>query len=190
MKTRTDERSGLFIVGLGHAFKTKITFGEYTHVSAGVHLKERFSEQNVFITLTHMAIMDNIGNVEGLTRDGIFDYAFERNGNKPVAFSLSDSPFGKEPFDAIIDFNSFEGVGDYENNYDGYIFLAPLKDESPYYLLPELITEEFVQELRRRAVIMGYDNWMEYGVKVKDLTLEDVHKYYQEQAQSKYWKNL
>ena len=189
MKSCTDERGGLFIVGLAHAFKAKISLGEYTHVSAGVHLKERFSDKDVYITFTHMAIMDNTGNVAGLTRNGIFDNSFEQNGNKPVAFNLAGSPFGKEPFDAIIDFNTFEGIGNYEKNYDGYIFLMPLKDEGPYYMLPELITEDFVQELKRRAIIMG-ENWKEYGVKVKNITMEDVHRYYQEQAQGRYWKNL
>ena len=153
-------------------------------------LKERFSAQDVYITFTHMAIMSNSGDVAGLTRDGIFDYAFEQNGNKPVAFNLAGSPFGKERFDSFLELNSLEGVGDYENNFDGYIFLMPLKEEGPYYLLPELITEDFVQELRRRAGILGYDDWQEYGVKVKNITLDDVHSYYQKAAQGKYWNKL
>jgi len=190
MKSSTDYRGGLFIVGLGHAIKTKITFGQNTFVFAGAHLKERFSDQNVYITFLHMAIMDNVGKIQGLTRNGLFDYSFERNGNNPVAFNLADSPFGKEPFDVIIEMNSIGGIGDYEKIYDGYIFLMPLKDEGPKYLLPELITEDFVQELRRRAIIFGNDNWQEYGVKLKDITLDDVHRYYQEKAQGKYFDKL
>ena len=58
------------------------------------------------------------------------------------------------------------------------------------YLLSELMTEDFVQELRCRANILGNDNFQEYGVKVKDITLDDVHTYYKKEAQSKYWDKL
>ena len=189
MKSSTDKRGGFFIVGLGHVFKAKIKIGEFSYVSAGAQLKERFSDKDVYTAVIHMAIMDNMGNVEGLTRDGLFDYVFDRNENKPVAFNLAGSPFGKEDYDAILDFRPF-GIGDYENNYDGYIFLIPLKNEGPRYLLPELITEDFVRELRRRAEISGNNNWEEYGVKVMNITLEDVQKYYQKQTQDKYWSKL
>ena len=70
----------------------------------------------------------------------------------------------------------------------------PLKDEGPYYLLPELITEDFIQELRRRADIIlqlrGSSDWQEYDEKVINITLEDVQKYYQKKAQGKYWGKL
>ena len=193
MKSRKDERGGLFIVGMGHTFKARIKTDDFEWISAGARLKERFSEQDVYITLTHMPIMDNSGNVDGLTNNGIFDNAFERNRNKPVAFDLAGSPFGKERFDVFTELNSFEGVGNYENNFDGYIFLMPLKDEGPRYLLPELISEDFIQELRRRnGLVDGLvdGDWVEYGANLKEITLDDVRKYYQEQAQSKHWKNL
>jgi len=47
MKSSTDCRGGLFIVGLGHAIKAKITFGQNSIVFAGAHLKERFSDRKV-----------------------------------------------------------------------------------------------------------------------------------------------
>ena len=193
MKSRKDERGGLFIVGMGHAFKVRIETDEFDWISAGAQLKERFSEQDVYITLTHIPIMDNIGNVEGLTNNGIFDDAFERNKNKPVAFDLADSPFGKELFDVFTELNSFEGLGNYENNFDGYIFLMPLKKEGSPYLLPELITGDFVQELRRRNDLVEEltgGEWQEYGTNLKDITLDDVHRYYQEKSLENHWKNL
>jgi len=57
MKSRKDERGGLFIVGMGHAFKARIETDKFKWISAGARLKERFSEQDVFITLTHMPII-------------------------------------------------------------------------------------------------------------------------------------
>lgn len=198
LKASADGRGGLFIVGAGHAFKAKVAMGggasapegQKPKLSAGAQLKERFSDKDVYISFVHSAIVSNSGNVEGLTRNGIFDYAFASAGNKPVAFDLAGSPFGKERFDAFIELKYVDGIGKYENNYDGYIFLMPLKDEGPKYLLTELFTEDFVKELHRRAAIMGYDDWWEHGGRVKDITLEDIRKHHQKEAQGKYWNGL
>ena len=124
-----------------------------------------------------------------MTQNGLFDYVFAQDGNKPIAFDLKDSPFGKEHFDMVPEIPS-ESIGTYENCFDGYVFFKPLMDESPYYVLPELFTESFLQELRRRASICGYDDWQEYGVKVKNITMDDINKYLQGISQTKYWNNL
>jgi len=185
-----DKRSGLFIVGFGHTLKSVVEIAGRPYVSAGVQLKKRFSDQGVYIAFAHTAIEDNVGNLGGLICNGIFDYAFKQNGNNPTAFNLASSPFGKKRFDAVMGLDSLEGIGNYENYFDGYIFLMPLKDEGPKYLLSELITEDFIQELRRRASIFGNDNWRVYGVKAINITMEDVQAYYQKTAQSKYWGKL
>jgi len=195
LKSRSDNRAALFIVGVGHAFKARVAMGggasapvgTIPKFSAGAQLKERLSDNNVYITFTHSARINNRGSVSGLTRKGIFDYAFVQAGNKPMAFNLKDSPFGKERFDSILEFDFVEGIGSYENNFDGYIFLMPLRDEGAMYLLPELMNDDFLKELKRRAALMGYDDWREYGGRVKDLTIESVHKYYEEQSKGKYW---
>jgi hypothetical protein len=81
----------------------------------------------------------------------MFDYAFCKNGNHPVAFELSKSPFGNEPFDGFF----LEGEGKYKDNYDGYIFLGPLdKEESPALLL-EMYNEKFILEMDRRYHLEG-----------------------------------
>jgi len=198
LKSRSDNRGALFIVGVAHAFKSRVAMGgggsapigTIPKFSAGAQLKERLSDDNVYITFVHSAIVSNVGSGGGLTRKGIFDYAFAQTGNKPVAFNLKDSPFGKERFDSILELNFVEGIGSYENNFDGYIFLMPLRDEGAMYLLPELMSDDFLKELKRRAVLMGYDDWKEYGGRVKDLTIESVHKYYKEQSKGKYWDML
>lgn len=68
-----------------------------------------------------------------------------------MAFSLSGSPFGKEPFDGLVGL----GTGTYADNYDGYIFLGPLDDEPNGQTLFELYNESFIKELDRRARIFG-----------------------------------
>ena len=189
IKSQIDKRSSLFIVGVFHTFKSKLTVGQNTYASAGSLLKERFSDKEVFITCPHSAIISNDGKITGMTQNGLFDYVFAQDGNKPIAFDLKDSPFGKEHFDMVPEIPS-ESIGTYENCFDGYVFFKPLMDESPYYVLPELFTESFLQELRRRASICGYDDWQEYGVKVKNITMDDINKYLQGISQTKYWNNL
>ena len=189
IKSQTDKRSGLFIVGFGHAFKSKITIGENTYASAGSLLKGRFSDQDIFITCPHSAIISNDGKIKGMTQNGLLDYSFAQNGNKPVAFNLGESPFGKKHFDLVVEIPS-ENIGSFENYFDGYIFFMPLTDEGPYYELPELFTESFLQELHRRADICGYDEWQEYGVKIKNITMDDINKYLRGVSQTKYWNNL
>ncbi|WP_291125234.1 hypothetical protein [Flavobacterium sp. UBA6031] len=189
INSQTDKRNSLFVVGFGHAFKSKIIIGENSYVSAGAYLKEHFSDKEVFITCPHSGINGNTGKMKGMTNNGIFDYSFAKNGNKPMAFNLANSPFGKEHFDLMIELPS-ESAGNFENYFDGYIFFMPLAEEGPYFTLPELFTEDFLQELRRRANICGYDDWQEYGVKIKDITMKDIHKYLQETSQNKYWKNI
>lgn len=189
IKSQTDNRSGLFIVGFGHAFKSKITIGENSYAAAGSLLKERFSDQDIFITCPHSAIISNNGEIKGMTGNGIFDYSFAKNSNKPVAFDLEGSPFGKVHFDLMVEIPS-ENINNFENYFDGYIFFMPLMDEDSYYVLPELFTENFLQELRRRTYISGYEEWQEYGVKVKDIKMADINKYLQGVSQTKYWHNL
>lgn len=187
--SQSDRRGSLFVVGFGHAFKSKITFGEKSYVSAGAYLKERLSAKEVFITCPHSGIIGNTGKLKGMTTNGLFDYSFAENGNKPLSFNLANSPFGKEHFDLMIELPS-ESVGTFEDYFDGYIFFMPLADEGPYYVLPELFTEEFLQELHRRAGVCGYDQWQEYGAKIKDITMKDIHKYLEETSRNKYWKDV
>lgn len=189
IKSQTDKRSSLFIVGFGHAFKSKITIGEKTYASAGSLLKERFSNQDVFITCPHSGINSNNGEIKEMTANGIFDFTFTKNKNKPVAFDLEGSPFGKLHFDLMVEIPS-ESAKNFENYFDGYIFFMPLMDEGPFYVLPELFTENFLQELHRRTNICGYEEWEVYGVKVKNITMADIDKYLQGISQTKYWNNL
>lgn len=189
IKSQTDKRNSLFIVGFGHSFKSKITIATNTYASAGSILKERFPNQDIFITCPHAAIISNNGQIKGLTQNGLFDYAFAQNGNKPVAFDINQSPFGNKHFDLVVEIPS-EYINNFENYFDGYIFFMPLVDEGPYYELPELFSDNFIQELHRRANVCGYDEWQEYGVKIKDITLTDINNYLQNVSKTKYWNNL
>jgi hypothetical protein len=169
LHTKTDARNCLFIVGMNHARKSSPD----TPVKAGTLLTEHLPEESLFSIMTHTMAGSNANTCRGQVRYGLYDYLFEQNGNIPVAFDLAGSPFGKEPFDAQWEIRYEPATGNYEDFYDGYIFLAPLKDEEYDYTLFELFTDDFVQELKRRAFItrsaMGW-----HDIPVEALTKEKI----------------
>ncbi|MDR1553083.1 MAG: hypothetical protein LBS69_06445 [Prevotellaceae bacterium] len=168
IRTKIDNRNCLFIVGMNHARKSSPDFP----VKAGTLLAQKFSRNDIFSIMTHTMISDN-SNFCGKIRYGFFDYIFERNGNIPVAFDIFDSPFGKESFDAVQNVRFEAECGNYEDFYDGYIFLSPLENEEYDYTLFELFTDGFIEELKRRAYITNSKyGW--YDIFVDELTKEKI----------------
>jgi hypothetical protein len=78
-------------------------------------------------------------------------------GNKPIAFHLAGSPFGIEPFDADYQMSFDNRVGNFSDNFDGYIFLQPLKDEESDYILYDIWSDKFVEEMKRRATLDNFN---------------------------------
>jgi len=176
-----DKRNCLYIVGYMHSYRSE-AFGIGSRNVPDKRncisiLSDRLTPNSIFSIIAPTLIVTNSGVVSGLTRKGIFDYAFAEEGNKPIAFDLKDSPFGKEPLD-VIDNRYDIKIGTYADCFDGYIFLQPLKDEESRYWLPELMTKDFFEEIKRRAAIVGTERYIMYpGVKIKDAEYEDYLLY-------------
>jgi hypothetical protein len=185
LSTKTDTRNCLFIVGKNHARKSSPDYP----VKAGALLAERLPEESLFSILTHAPAGTNGGVCIAPLRDGLFDYLFEKNGNTPVAFDLSGSPFGQEPFDALHEIRYEPGCGHYEDFYDGYIFLASLQNEEYDYTLFELFTDTFVAELKRRAFILNSPaGWYDIPAELLDKeTITDHIKADQRRKNNKRW---
>ena len=136
INNKTDTRGSLFLVGCAHAYKSDLAgFASAggdgkEELTAGAQLTQRLGPKNVFSIFQHVMTCDNSGGHRSLIRGGIFDQAFTENGNNPVGFLLQDSPFGKEPFDGIYEIKYKNGAGTYQDNFDGYLFLCPLNEES------------------------------------------------------------
>ena len=143
IKLKKDNRNCLFIVGEEHVCKSS--------ESAGSILSKTFPEGGVFTIFTHCPVIDNSFNIPERIRNGIFDYSFYMNGNKPIGFLLKDSPFGKEPFDGDPEISYNCKTGSFADNYDGYIFFGSLDTEPCGEILYELYSDDFVKELNRRA---------------------------------------
>ena len=89
-----------------------------------------------------------MGQVSGRLALGLFDTAFAAMGNKPLAFPLDHGPFGNQLFDADPERLTTDP---YSKGYQAYLYLGPLEDELFSPLIPGFYTDEFVQELDRRA---------------------------------------
>lgn len=151
LKSKSDKRNALFIVGSGHICKTTS--------SAGSILTKRMPG-NTYTIFTHCPRVDNFIIVHERIRHGMFDYAFYKNGDKPVAFELKSSPFGKEPFDGLY----FDGSGTFQDNFDGYIFLGPLDNEPNGEDLIEMYDDKFILEIDRRYKLDNYSFTKEWDL--------------------------
>lgn len=177
-----DVRNYLFLVGCGHAYKSNqvgfasAAFGKDSELTAGAQLANALGNDKVFTVFQHALSGDTNGNNKSAVRGGIFDKAFELNGNQPVGFKLANSPFGKEPFDGIYEIKYKTASGSYADNFDGYLFLAPLADEPTAKPLIEIFTDEFVAEMKRRASVMGYENFSQiwFGRRASQLSKEYI----------------
>jgi len=192
IKTKNDTRNNLFIVGYGHAYKSHIQgsystpMGQDPALTAGAQLVQRFSNEDVFTILQHVPMGTNFGAL-GLVRQGLFDVVFEKIGNLPIAFNLANTPFGSEPFDADFEDAFDSRVGNYADNFDGYIFLQPLKDEDTDYVLYDIISDKYISEIKRRETLTGRKlyRWIE-----GELTKEKIIESWKEDEGKKRWRYL
>lgn len=174
----SDSRNCLFLVGCAHAYKSKqsgfasAAARQENALTAGAQLAARLGNENVFTVFQHMVSGDNAGNYKAPLRGGVFDRAFEAVGNRPVGFRLKDSPFGDEPFDGIYEIKYNAETGTFADNFDGYLFLHPIADEPRATPLTEIFTDEFVEEIKRRASVTGFRSL--FGRPVQELTKEYI----------------
>jgi hypothetical protein len=193
IKTSKDKRNHLYIAGYMHTYKSEANGVGSRNVPDKRNcisiLSDKLPANSIFSVISHTPIITNSGSVSGLTRKGIFDYTFAKEGNRPIAFDLKDSPFGKEPLD-VVDNRYDIKIGTYADCYDGYIFLESLKDEASRYWLPELMRKDFFEEIKKRAALVGAENNLMYpGVKIKDAEYEQflIYREKEMQNQTKRW---
>jgi hypothetical protein len=179
VRTVRDGRNALFIVGVGHAFKSKAPgFGDSrpSPRSAAARLAEALGPGQVFTIWQHAPIIGNDGTIHGLVREGALDRAFARLGDRPVAFRVAGSPIANEPFDGLFETMYAGEVGDWVTNYDAYLFLGALGTEPPDYLFSDHVTEAFVVELKRRAALVNttVERWFGVREATKEAIVESI----------------
>lgn len=90
----------------------------------------------------------------------MFDYAFYKSGDQPVALELKNSPFGNELFDGLY----YDGSGTYQDNFDGYLFLGSLDKEPNDECLVDLYSDKFILEMDRRLRLEGSSLKEDWGL--------------------------
>jgi hypothetical protein len=143
-------RNAVFMVGYLHlpSGLTLRVDPKTRYQSAGERLRQKLGAQ-LFTLVQHGPILANGGAAYGRTRQGLFDEAFARIGERPVAFPLAGSPFGKEPFDSAYDLRGYAGT--YGSTFDGYLYLGPLEQERFAPLVPGFYSKAYAREVDRRC---------------------------------------
>ena len=150
LEANKDSRHGFFIVGMGHAMENLYEDERTPKPSAGCHLRKALGDQ-LYTILQHVPVMTNHGEVSGRLALGLIDTAFAKLDDRPMAFPLTEGPFGKLPFDGMPDDYVY---GSFADGYDAYLYLVPLEKEIYSPLIDGFYTEEFMPEVDRRYRLM------------------------------------
>ncbi len=158
---RADQRNALFIVGVGHTSLNLMRPDNLTPIKdAGWHLCRKLGADSVYAFMQHRPVGNNWGGVEGRLCLGLFDTAFAAVGNKPMAFPLTEGPFGQQWFDAMSDDPTSQS-STYGDGYSALLYLGPLEDEIFSPLIPGFYDEQFIREIDRRFRLSYGRPWHE-----------------------------
>lgn len=187
---------GVFLTNTRHAYKGIKKSNGLFYWNTGTFLHQwhpdktyaiRFHNVNLSIRST----LDSVSNpsAEGLDRlsyqwiridNGMWDKAFQENGNVPVAISLEGNVFGNTPYVG----NHMLDVADSQTMYDAYdglIFLAPLEELNFSANIGFIYTDTFIQELKRRILLLQGDQLPDFlkrsGVESLDEFIREFVKY-------------
>ncbi len=160
---------GVFLTNTRHAYKNiKKSNGElYWNTGTFLyqwHPKKTYSIRLHNVSLSIQSAKENVTNssTQGLDKisyawirmeNGLWDKAFERNGNKPIAISLKDNVFGRSAYVGNHMLDVAENQTMYDA-YDGLIFLAPLEHLHFSAKVDFLYTDSFIPELKRRIRLL------------------------------------
>lgn len=183
-----DSRHALFIVGYLHAPKN-LTLPEGTAFqSAGWHLSQALGDTNVFAVFPHSPVTSDRHQVDGRLALGLFETAFAKLSDRPIAFPLGYGPFGEMLFDASIELLTADP---YRAGFDAFLYLGPLEDEVVSPLIPGFYTDEYAREIDRRTRIM-YGQGLENNPGIGEVSGEAIRRLREEWwGQRRYeWRRL
>lgn len=148
-----EKRNGLFIVGIGHtALDFDLSFfGGYPLKTSGWYLQQKLGAENVYAIMQHRCVMTNKGDVNGRLQLGLFDSAFSKLGDKPIAFTLEQGPFGEQMYDGEPDKSVWSKFRD---GFNAFLYLGPLETEIVSPLIEGFYSKEFMPEIDRRYQLM------------------------------------
>jgi hypothetical protein len=148
-----EKRNGLFITGIGHTALNfdRSFFGDYPIKTAGWHLLQKLGVENVYAIMQHRCAITNKSEVNGRLQLGLFDSAFSKLGDKPIAFTLEQGPFGEQMYDGQPDKPVWS---QFRDGFNAYLYLGPLETEIFSPLIEGFYAKEFMPEIDRRYQLM------------------------------------
>lgn len=156
-KTSIKRPKCLVVMNYRHAMDLTDRLPDVKRVNTYEFLKDSFGNRaaNVLINSSILTLVP-IAN-------GVWDAAFEKNGNKQLGFNFQGSPFGFSMFE-LYPINFFRNVSKlnsslrYRDVFTGFVFINPIKDQYWQEYTPDYF-EGFKDEyIRRSACVYGANN--------------------------------
>lgn len=182
---------GIFLTNTRHAYKgIKKSDGTYYWNTATFfnqwHPKKTYSIRFHNVNLSFISKKENVTNksaegMEGFSykwirmENGLWDKAFNENGNVPVAISLKNNLFGNASYVGNLMLNAAENQTMYDA-YDGLIFLAPLEELHFSAKVDCIYTGSFIRELKRRITLLEGDRLPDFLKENSAASLDDFIK--------------
>ncbi len=118
--------------------------------STGQYIFKSFPE------ITKGIMINGLGNAGNLAADRKWDAAFETTGNKPLAFDLKDTPFGRTRFDLYRFGGGYEEAS-FEEILEGFIFYVAVPEQKFMIGIPGIFDDPDFREtyIRRSAISWG-----------------------------------
>lgn len=188
MEDFRQDKKGIFLTNTRHAYKHIRKADGSLYWNCGTFFNQwhpgrtysiRF--HNVQLSIDKKRESGDRQSTEGLDRveyrwirmeNGIWDQAFQLNGNQPVAISFRDNVFGEARYVGNHMLNGQEGQRMYDA-YDALIFLAPLEQLHFAAQIDFIFTEAFKKELKRRIELLNENAIAEFLEQNKVSTVEE-----------------
>mgnify|MGYP000859793846 CR=1 FL=1 len=142
------KRKALYIQNQPHAINVEVINESIKIKTVGAHIKENYMESASIVLLNWFKYDANLFSDYSLIADGKWDAAFKLTNYNPVGFNLKNSPFGEISLDYNYDRNLI-----YEDVADGFIFYKPFYKFVFEVGIPNVVDEDFSDELLRRTSI-------------------------------------
>ncbi len=133
--------------------------GETEEDFFGSYISKKYADRVCFVIVNPYTI-----NTFQPVANGKWDAAFKYCEYKNIGFDFQNSPFGKDTFDVWYE----NGILNYEELYDGIIFINPTSDCESVVGIPGFIDKKFAKEYLRRIKLRSYVyRGKEYKTKIK-----------------------
>lgn len=186
------DKKAIFLTNTRHAYKNITRSNGQPYWNCGTffyrwHPAKTHSIRlhNVTLSIQALRVPEGNGSIEGMDRieysweqmdNGLWDLAFEKNGNQPVAIPLNNNVFGNTKYmgNHMLDCAPNQLMSD---AYDAIIFLAPLENLHSSAKMNFFYTSKFKEELKRRIEIIEGPNLSDM---LKENNFNSIESYIEE----------